>query len=277
VQDRALALPPLNTTLARRMMEQTRIYAALKGVRSRRPVDLAALEELVAQFSQLVVEQPSNKEIDINPLLASPDGVLALDARVVLHSRDIADDQLPRPAIRPYPSHYVSTYTLEDGTTVTLRPIRAEDEPLMVTFHQQLSESTVYMRYFQPLQLDTRIAHDRLTRICFIDYDRQMALVAEREDPATGEHTILAVGRMSKVHATRGAEFALLVADAYQGLGLGTGLLQRLVQIARDEQLQYVGGEILPQNRQMQVICRKLGFRLQSAPDDHVIYARLEL
>ena len=106
-QDRALALPPLNTTLARRMMEQTRIYTALKGVRGRPPVDLAALEQLLVRFSQLVVEQRWIKEIDINPLLASPDGLLALDARVIVHGPDVRAEDLPRPAIRPYPTQYV--------------------------------------------------------------------------------------------------------------------------------------------------------------------------
>ena len=107
-KDRALALPPLNTTLARRMMEQTKIYKALKGVRGRKPVDIAALEMLLVRFSQLVVEQRWIKEIDINPLLASPDGLIALDARVVVHGPEVTADQLPKTAIRPYPTRYVS-------------------------------------------------------------------------------------------------------------------------------------------------------------------------
>ena len=131
-RDRALALPPLNTTLARRMMEQTRIYRALQGVRGRRPVDLAALERLLVRFSELVVEQRRIKEIDINPLLASPERLIALDARVVVHGPEVDADRLPRPAIRPYPTQYVAPWTGEDGLTVTIRPIRPEDEPLMV-------------------------------------------------------------------------------------------------------------------------------------------------
>ncbi len=169
------------------MMEQTKIYTALKGVRGRTPVDLAALEQLLVRFSELVVEQRWIKEIDINPLLASPERLLALDARVVLHGREVAEDKLPRPAIRPYPAQYAGEWTMKDGTPVTIRPIRPEDEPLMVKFHETLSERSVYMRYFQPLKLSTRTAHERLTRICFIDYDREMALVAERRHPAGGE------------------------------------------------------------------------------------------
>jgi acetyltransferase len=192
-KDRALALPPLNTTLARRMMEQTKIYTALKGVRGRKPVDLAALEELMVRFSQLVVEQPWIREIDINPLLASSDRLLALDARVVLHPADTPESKLSKPAIRPYPIQYVAPWILKGGEEVQIRPIRPEDEPLMVKFHQKLSERTVYMRYFQPLKLSQRTAHERLTRICFVDYDREMALVTVRRGD-DGEPEIIAVG-----------------------------------------------------------------------------------
>src|SRR5215469_16972486 len=178
-KDRALALPPLNTTLALRMMEQTNIFKALKGVRGRKPVSMAALEELLVRFSQLVVEQPWIKEIDINPLLASPERLLALDARVVLHSPTMQAEQLPKTAIRPYPSQYVSPWVMKNGTEVTVRPIRPEDEPLLIEFHQTLSDRSVYLRYFGSLSLRSRVAHERLIRICFVGYDRQMALVAE--------------------------------------------------------------------------------------------------
>src|SRR5206468_976341 len=115
-KDRALGLPPLNSTLARRMMEQTKIYTALKGVRGRKPVDLKALETLMVRFSALVAEQRWIKEIDINPLLASPDGLMALDARIVVHGLDVPETEIPKTAIRPYPSRYVSPWTLKDGT-----------------------------------------------------------------------------------------------------------------------------------------------------------------
>jgi acetyltransferase len=139
-RDRALALPPLNTTLAQRMMEQTRVFTALKGVRGRKPVNMAALEQLLVRFSQLVLEQRWIAEIEINPLLASPERLLALDARIVLHGPAVTLDQLPKPAIRPYPLQYVSSWTMKDGNQVTIRPIRPEDEPLMVKFHQTLSD-----------------------------------------------------------------------------------------------------------------------------------------
>src|SRR5215208_1032141 len=197
-RDRALALPPLTTTLARRMMERTRIFEALGGVRGRAPVDVGSLEKLLVRTSQLVVEQPWIKELDINPLLVSPERLIALDARIVLHDPGTQEEDLPRTAIRPYPKQYVSHEELRDGTPVTIRPIRPEDEPLMVRFHETLSEQSVYMRYFHMMNLDQRTAHERLTRICFIDYDREMALVAERTNPETAERDILGVSRLSR-------------------------------------------------------------------------------
>ncbi len=259
-KDRALGLPPLNTTLARRMMEQTKIYTALRGVRGRGSVDLAALEQLMVRFSHLVIEQKWIKEIDINPLLASPERLLALDARVIVHPLDTRVSELPRPAIRPYPSQYISPWTDEDGTQVILRPIRPEDEPLLVKFHGTLSERSVSLRYFHAMKFTARVAHERLTRICFIDYDREMALVADRKNPETGEHEIRGVGRLSKIRGTDDAEFALLVSDRYQGLGLGTELLSRLIQVGRDENINEIFGDILPENIEMQRICEKLGF-----------------
>ena len=128
-KDRVLGLPPLNATLARRLMERTRIYTALKGVRGRKPVDLPALEQLFVRFSQLVAEQRWIAEIDINPLVVSSERILALDARIVLHSPDQSEDNLPTLAIRPYPAQYVTPWKLKDGTLVTIRPIRPEDEP----------------------------------------------------------------------------------------------------------------------------------------------------
>jgi acetyltransferase len=288
-EDRAIALPPLNTTLARRMMEQTHIYRALKGVRGRKPIDLIALEQLLVRFSQLVVEQRWIKEIDINPLLVRSQGVedaekfstaplssplfLALDARIVLHQPDIHPDQLPRLAIRPYPTQYVSTWTLKNGTSITIRPIRPEDEPLMIQFHKTLSEQSVYFRYFHLVKLSQRIAHDRLTRICFIDYDREMALVADYKQPETDIHEILAVARLSKLHGTREAEFALLISDRYQCQGLGTELLKRLLQVGHDEQLECISAEILADNSVMQRVCEKLSFQLQATDDSSVLRA----
>ncbi len=266
-EDRALSLPPLNTTLARRMMEQTKIYKALRGVRGRKPVNLAELEQVLVRFSRLVVEQRWIREIDINPLLATPDRLVALDARIVLYGPEVSQEQLPKLAIRPYPSRYVSTWTMKDGSEVAIRPIRPEDEPGMVNFHATLSERSVYLRYFRLMNLSQRVAHERLTRICFIDYDREMALVAEWEG------AILAVARLTRVPGSNDAEVAVLVSDRFHGRGLGKELLSRLVMVGRDEKLRALTADILPDNRDVMRICEKLGFTLRHSLEDEVVKA----
>jgi acetyltransferase len=277
-QDRALALPPLNTTLALRMMEQTKVLAALEGVRGRKAVDLAGLEEFLVRFSHLVVEQRWIKEIDINPVLASPERIVALDARVVLHGPEVKREDLPRLAIRPYPVKYVQPGMMKNGEAIVFRPIRPEDEPLLVRLHQALSERTVYLRYFQPLKLSQRTAHERLTRICFVDYDREMVLAAEHKKKEDGQPEIIAIGRLSKLRGGgNDAELAVLVDDRYQGQGLGTELYKRLIGVARDEKLSRVVCTILAENREMRAICQKLGFHLESDLEDGTVKAQLEV
>jgi acetyltransferase len=266
-RDRALALPPLNTTLAQRMMEQTKIFTALKGVRGRKPVDIAALEHLLVRFSQLVLEQKWIADIDINPLLASPERLLALDARIVLHGPATTLDQLPKPAIRPYPLQYVAPWTMKNGKQVMIRPIRPEDEPLMVQFHGTLSDRSVYLRYFSSLSLSRRVEHDRLLRICFAGYDREIVLVAEYTDPGSGERGILGVGRMNKLHSGNEAEVAVLVSDEHQRLGLGHELLRRVIEIARDEKLRRVSAEMMNDNVAMRIVMKRLGFRVRARQD----------
>jgi acetyltransferase len=276
-RDRSLALPPLTTTLARRQMEQTRVYEALQGVRGGLPVDLAGLERLLVRFSRLVVEQPWILEIDINPLLASPGRLLALDARVVLHGPEEAEHELPRPAIRPYPAQYAWRWAGRDGGPYTIRPVRPEDEPLLARFHETLSEKSVYLRYLQAFKLSQRQAHERLARLCFIDYDREMALVADHAGPDGGRQ-IAAVGRLLRQPGAPGeAEFALVVADSCQGAGLGTEVLSRLLLVARAEQVRRVTADILPENGAMQNVCQKLGFRLEHDPVDRLVKAAIDL
>jgi acetyltransferase len=276
-KDRALALPPLNTTLAQRIMEQTKIYKALKGVRGRKPVDLLALERLLVRFSQLVVEQHWIKEIDINPLLASEERLVALDARVVLHDPDTDISQLPTPAIRPYPTKYLQPWRANDGTDVLIRPIRPEDEPMLVKFHETLSDRSVYFRYFHMIKLSQRIAHERLTRMCFIDYDREMALVAECREDKCAEDRILGVGRLNKLHGTNEGEFAVVVSDNWQHQGIGTELLRRVIDFARDEKLSRLKADILMDNQDMQRLAKKVGFTLVPSDDPSMITAVMDL
>ena len=275
-KDKALGLPPLNTTLARRMMETTRIYTALKGVRGRKPVDLPALERLMVGFSQLVAEQRWIKELDINPLFASGDDLVALDARVILHDPKTKEEQLPKLAIRPYPTQYVQSCKLKGGTAVTLRPIRPEDEPAMIGFHEGLSERSVYLRYFSPLKLQQRIAHSRLLRICFNDYDREIALVAERT-LGKGKYEVLGVARLSKIHGSSSAEFAVVVTDKWQRKGLGTELTKRLIQIAKNEKLTRITAYTLTENHDMQNMCKGLGFQVRHGAGDSEVVIEMNL
>lgn len=269
-RDRALALPPLNTTLARRMMERTRIFTALKGVRGRKPADLTGLEQLVVRFSQLVADQRVISEIEINPLLVSADGFLALDARVVLHSADVSEADYPKLAITPYPFQYIGSFVMKDGVTVTIRPIRPEDEAEMVKFHGALSDQSIRARYFHMVKLDQRVAHERMVRSCFIDYDREMALVAERPDSS-----IVAVGRLIRQRDETSAEFALIVSDRFQGRGLGTELLGRLLDVARREGIGRVVGDILRDSLGMLRICGKTGFQLRE--DKSAVRAEIDV
>jgi acetyltransferase len=271
-RDRALALPPLNTTLARRMMEQTKIYSVLKGFRGSPAVDLQALEQLLVRFSQLVVEQPWIKEIEINPLLVSPDQLMAVDARVVVHGPGVEEEKLPRSAIRPYPIQYVSPWELKNGTPVIIRPIRPEDEQMLICFHKNLSDRSVYLRYFQFLKLSQRVTHERLMRMCFVDYDREMALVAVRKE-AGGAEEIIALGQLTKLHGVSEAECAFLVCDRFQHNGLGSELCRRLLAIARAEGVQRVVSTILAENTIMREICKRVGFSLELDSDGETVSA----
>lgn len=230
----------------------------------------------MVRFNKMV-EHPWVEEIDLDPLLASSKGLLAFDARVLLHDAGLHPPQLPKPAIRPYPSQYISQFTMKDGTEVTLRPIRPEDEPLMGKFHETLSERSVYMRYFSSLSLSSRVAHERLVRICLVDYDGVMALVVDHKDEVSGLHRILGVGRLIKLHTKNEAEIAILVSDQYQKQGLGIELLRRTVQIARDEKLSSVSAEMLRDNFTVQRIFKKVGFRVRGVADSSSISAMLAL
>jgi acetyltransferase len=241
------------------MIERTKIFEALKGVRGRPPVDIAALEQLMVHFSQLVAEQPWIKELDINPLIASHEGLLALDARVLIHEAK-HESALPRLAIRPYPSQYVAPWRMKDGIEVVIRPVSAEDEMHMRGFHESLSDKTVYMRYLSPMLLSMRTTHERLARMTHNDYDREIALVVEGQNEK-GEKAILGVGRLSKLRGTdEEARFTMLISDRYQGKGLGKELLTRIIKIGRDEKIKRIIALMSPENEAMKRLCRAVGF-----------------
>jgi acetyltransferase len=166
---------------------------------------------------------------------------------------------------------------MKDGTVLIIRPIRPEDEPLMVKFHETLSERSVFHRYFQITKLSRRVAHERLVRICFADFEREFALVAELTLPESAERQILAVGRLSKLEESDKAELAVLVSDQYQRRGLGTELMRRLLVIARDQGIKSVHGYMLQENIEMRALLKKLGFRLTPTDDPAIVRGQHQL
>ena len=276
-KDSALALPPLTSTLAMRMMERTRVFKALLGVRGRKGVDLDALAQLMVRFSQLVAEQRWIKEIDINPLLASPERLIALDARVVVHDKSVTREQLPHLAIRAYPLQYVKSWQAKDGRQILFRPIRPEDENGLIKFHSTLSDRSVYLRYLQPLLLSDRVAHERLARICFVDYSREIALVAECDDESCNERVIMAVGRLTRLHGGDDARLTMLVNDMYQGIGLGKEMIHQLLDVGRREKIARVSVVFTNDNTSMRRLAEYFKARLSPILNDTMTMAEIDL
>jgi acetyltransferase len=259
LRDTAVGLPPLNSTLARRLIEQTRIASALQGNDQKPGCNLAELERIIVALGDLLVEQPRIRELDINPLFATPQAITALDARIVL--RVSADDSTV-PAIRPYPLEYVRTAMIDDGTQIRLRPIRLEDEPAMIEFHKTLSEDSVRHRYFGLTSLSRRTNHERLIRHCLNDFERQAAIVAE----SVVSNEILGVGRLSRERRSPTAEFSLVVADAWQRRGIGRLLLDHLIAIGRQEGVERLTATMLGDNTAMFSLCRTFAFTVCDHP-----------
>jgi acetyltransferase len=250
-------------------MERTKIFKALHGVRGQKSVDLDRLETILVRFSQLLTDFPEIAEIDINPLLAAPDSLIALDARVVL-----APPDAPRPplAIRPYPNQLTTEWTLEDGTPVTIRAIRPEDEPLTIELFESFSERTIRLRYFSLLK---RLTHDSLIRLCHLDYDRELALAAVRRGD-DGPH-ILGVSRYHLDPHTGTAEYAVVVGDPWQGHGLGRHLMDRLIAAARQRGIRRLIGPVLRENSTMLELARELGFAVSDTADPTVVQTAFDL
>jgi acetyltransferase len=274
-KDRALALPPLNTNLAKHLISEVKISAALKGVRGRKPIDEEALASLLVRFSELVAEQPRIAEIDINPLLASPERVIALDARVVLHPLSLSDAELPRFAIRPYPHAYEREAVTEDGVRMLVRPIRPEDEPAVARFHAGLSAETVVARYGHERSLAERTAHDRLTRICFADYDRQFAIVAEVQKDDAAATELAGIARVSRIHGSDDRLLTMTVADAWQRRGVGACLVKAAIDVARGEGVANLVSELSPRNAGMRELLADDGFTFEEK--DGVLEATLPI
>lgn len=272
-KDNALGLPPLNITLARQLMQKTKIYQALQGSRGKKSVDVNLLEQILVRFSLLVVENRWIKECDINPLLASSEEIIALDARIILQDLAISEDTLPKLAIRPYPVNYVVDDKLKNGESVTIRPIRPEDELAMIDFHKELSEKSVRQRYFEFISLSERVAHERLIRICFNDFDREIAIIVESTDPKK----IIGTARLSRIAGTDQADLKMIIRDQYHQMGIGTLLIDQLIKIARQEKVGTIIATILSENEGMLHLCKKFGFTLAQEAGGTLTIAQLIL
>ncbi len=278
LKDSALGLPPLNRTLARQLIERTAIYQALTGVRGQKAVPLDQLEMLLVRLSQLIIDYPRIAELDINPLLGSGEGLFALDARIVLTEPGAAAAKL---AIHPYPNQYTHTWTVPPATashpseelqiSVTIRALRPEDEPLIVKMFESFSEYTIRMRFFRMIK---QLSRQTLIRLCHLDYDREMALAAIHLD-ANGAACILGVARYYLDPTQDEAEFAVAISDLWQRRGLGSHLMQRLIEVARERKIMRLIGVVFADNDGMLQLGKRLGFR--EVPDEEEGIVRLVL
>jgi len=257
-KDIGVGLPPLNQALARRLLEQTRIYKLLsEGFRTKPPANLRLLDEALVKVSNLIIDFPEVKELDINPLVIRSDSIVALDARIVLDEEAIQKrvEEYAHLIIAPYPTRYVQPWRCRDGRSVLLRPIRPEDEPLERELLARLSKESSRFRFFYILK---EITHGMLTRFCNIDYDREMAIVAEYT--SNGKRRNVGVSRLIVEPGEETAEFAILVADDFQGSGLGLKLSDILIGVAQEKGLKSIYGIVLNDNKKMIGLSRKLGF-----------------
>jgi acetyltransferase len=263
--DFSLGLPPLNQVLARKLMEETRVYRLLKGYRGRPPADMLMLESIILKFSNLIVDFPEIAEMDINPIGILNGKACALDARIILDPHYVRHAGVPYPhlIISPYPTRYITHWQLGDGTDVLLRPVRPEDEPLEHEMLTTLSKKTLKERFFQPI---TQITHEMHVRMCNIDYEREMAIVAEIKEG--NRKRIIGTGRLIIEPDLKKAEFAVLVHDEFQGKGLGYKLVDTVIGIGHEKGVEEVYGLVLSENTGMLQMCRKLGCSIEPLEDD---------
>lgn len=256
-KDSSMALPPLNTASARNCMSKTKIYKALKGVRGKAPCDLDLLDQVFVRFSELIVDQPWIKELDINPMLATPTDIIALDARVVLHAPGTPVEKLSKPAIRGYPHEYCDKFTMKNGVEAVIRPIRPDDEALMREYEATLSEETVKQFMSEVISLEERTSHKRLIPVCHADFDRQIPLIALVDGKIAG------IARLAKVPLTAHARIVMQVADAYQKQGLGQYFMEKCLKIASIEKIDKVVMKFFKENAAMTKLATVAGFEMK--------------
>jgi acetyltransferase len=266
-KDFAIGIPPLNQTLVRRMMEETKVYQLLKGYRNVPPANIKLLEEIIVRFSQMLVDFPQLKEVDINPLFINEKEAFAIDARIVIDKERVFAKLEPHQhlVITPYPKKYETLWKLRDGRTVLLRPIRPEDEPLWLEMFQNFSEESIRYRFFQIIK-DT--PHEVRVRYCNIDYDREIAIVPELNE--NGQRKILGVVRVSLEPDRKNGEIAFIIGDPWQGLGLGTKMVDHVVDICKDMKIETIYAIMLPDNYRAISLMKKMGFNTKHLSDGTV-------
>ena len=263
-KDVSIGLPPMNQTLARRLMEETDLYKMIQEYGGDLPPNLRQMEKIIVSFSNLITDFPEIDEMDINPLVISGGNAYALNVRIVIDKESLeVRSSYPHLVITPYPARYTIQWNLSDGTPVVFRPIKPEDEPLVRDMLSTLSEETLKERFFQIIK---SITHEMLIKICHIDYDREMTLVAEIKEGEKRE--LIGIGGLMIEPDFRKGEFAVVIHDRHQGKGTGHKLIDLLIGIAQERGLEEFYGIVLPENRRMLQLCQKLGFTMNRLPED---------
>ncbi len=273
-RDRALGLPPLNESLARRMLESLKSWPLLRGYRGKPPVNIDRLIEVIMRFSYLVADYPEIKELDVNPLLVTPEEVIGLDARVVVDRELMVHAVKPYAhlAIRPYPEEFVTARKLKDGTPVVLRPIKPEDEPM---WHELLGGCSPESIWFRFSYLFRETTHEMATRYCFIDYDREIGIVAEVEEE--GQRKLIGVGRLVAYMDHQTAEYAVIVVDRWQGHGLGSLLTDYCIEVAGRWGVKSLVAETFKSNSRALAMFRNRGFEMDAEKEEDVVLVRKDL
>ena len=271
IGDRAVALPPLNMSLAKELISRTRVQRLLHGYRHHPPADMKAVSLTCMRVSQMIIDIPEIQEIDINPLYADETGVLALDARVrVAPAKGVG---LQRLAIRPYPKELEESFTLESGRQVLLRPIRPEDEPEHHTFISKLTPEDIRFRFFGMVK---ELPHSQMARFTQIDYDREMAFIASAPGTDGGRET-LGVVRTATDPDNERTEFAIVVRSDLKGQRLGWKLLDKMIAYCRARGTQEMVGEVLSDNRAMLALAKRMGFECRAILGEGVVETTLTL
>jgi acetyltransferase len=266
INDKALALPPLDLQLARSLIERTRVSRLLCAYRDVPAVKPDAVAMVLVKLAQMAADIPEIRELDINPLLADEAGVLAVDARVVIGrvARKFRGSGPANFAVRPYPSQWQRHIEVKDGWRVYARPIRPEDEPLIHGMLKHVTMQDLRLRFFAPMK---EFSHEFIARLTQLDYARAMAFVAF--DEATDE--LVGVVRIHSDSIYESGEYAILLRSDLKGRGLGWALMQMIIEYAKSEGLKAISGDVLADNTVMLGMCRSLGFEVKSDPEEHDI------